>query len=421
MEISLPGVMLGAWTKSDNGAVSRARDWSARSAAKGRVLIVAPRADAVLASSLALVGLTEVIARAAIGGLGGESALAVGLLALGSTLPLALLGKAGAAAAICASSVLSLAGFHALTAAGFVALLIALYRLGHGSQQHVLVQLSALGLAVPFVVLTFTGPPPTSSEAAALTALLAALAPVAALGGFAQQARREVRDNRAARQVIADTLIEHTARGERARIAHELHDVVAHHISMVAVQAESARLAVPGMPPAGAQRLSAIGDTARAALVEMRRLLGVLRQDALIDAADRHPQPGLDQLNELIDEARGVSGSGTRLILRGAPIPLGPSVELAGYRIVQEALTNARRYAPGAAVDVEMTYNDDRLRLRIRDNGPGPDPSAPAGGHGVAGMHERAAAVGGNLHTGPAPGGGYLIDATLPAKIEAPA
>ncbi len=324
--------------------------------------------------------------------------------------------------AISASSVVSLAGFHALTVAGFVALLIALYRLGRaGSQQHALIQLSALGLAIPFLVLTFTGPPPTSSEAAALTVLLAALSPVASLGGFAQQARQEVQDNRAARQVIADTLIDHTARGERARIARELHDVVAHHISMVAVQAESARLAVPGMPPAGAQRLSAIGDTARAALVEMRRLLGVLRQDAQIDVVDRHPQPGLDQLNELIDEARGVSGSATRLILRGAPIPLNSGVELAGYRIVQEALTNARRYAPGAAVDIEMTYSDDRLRLRIRDNGPGRDPSAPVGGHGVAGMHERAIAVGGSLHVGPAPSGGYVIDAILPAKIEAPA
>ncbi len=346
IEISLPRVTTDSWVKSDNGGVSRSRDWSVRFAAKGLVLMAAPRADVVLASSLALVGLTEVITRAAIGGLGGESTLAVGLLALGSTLPLGLLGRAGAAAAICASSVVSLAGFHALTVAGFVGLLIALYGLGRGgSHQQAQMKLLALGLATPFLVLTFTGPPPTSSEAAVLTVLLAALAPVASLGGFAQQTRREVRDNRAARQVIADTLIEHTARGERARIARELHDVVAHHISMVAVQAESARLAVPGMPAAGAQRLSAIGDTARAALVEMRRLLGVLRPDANIDSADRHPQPGLDQLNDLIDEARGVSGSATRLILRGAPIPLDPGVELAGFRIVQEALTNARRYA----------------------------------------------------------------------------
>ena len=172
--------------------------------------------------------------------------------------------------------------------------------------------------------------------------------------------RDEARENRAARQVITDTLIEHTARRERARIARELHDVVAHHISMVAVQAESARLAVPGLPPAGAQRLSAIGDTARAALVEMRRLLGVLREDTQLDAADRHPQPGLSLVTELIDEAREASGSATRLILRGAPIPLDPNVELVAYRIVQEALTNARRHAPGAAVDVELTYTDAR-------------------------------------------------------------
>ena len=134
-----------------------------------------------------------------------------------------------------------------------------------------LFQLLAIGLAAPFLVLALTGPNPSSSESATLTVVLAALAPVAAIGGIAEQARREAHENRAARQVIADTLIEHTVRSERARIARELHDVVAHHISMVAVQAESARLAVPGLPPAGAQRFSAIGDTARTALVEMRR------------------------------------------------------------------------------------------------------------------------------------------------------
>ena len=103
------------------------------------------------------------------------------------------------------------------------------------------------------------------------------LTPAAALGAITRQARREAAENRAARQVIAETLVEHTARGERARIARELHDVVAHHISMIAVQAETARLTTPALPAAGAQRLLAIGDTARTALTEMRRLLGVLR------------------------------------------------------------------------------------------------------------------------------------------------
>jgi signal transduction histidine kinase len=210
---------------------------------------------------------------------------------------------------------------------------------------------------------------------------------------------------------------------------------------MIAVQAETARLATPGMPAAGAQRLLQIGDTARAGLTEMRRLLGVLREDAQSSAADqpgadhggvdhggadRHPQPGLRQLNELLDEARSASGAAARQIVSGPPVTLDPGVELAAYRIVQEALTNARRHAPGAAVDVELRYTSDALRLRIRDNGPGPPfasalapvPVREAGGHGLAGMRERAAAAGGGLQTGAAPGGGFLIDATLPAKAE---
>jgi signal transduction histidine kinase len=190
------------------------------------------------------------------------------------------------------------------------------------------------------------------------------------------------------------------------------------------VQAETARLATPGMPAAGAQRLSEIGDTARAGLTEMRRLLGVLREDAQAampgdQGTDRQPQPGLRQLNELLDGARDASGAGARLIVSGPPATLDPGVELAAFRIIQEALTNARRHAPGAAIDVELHFTDDVLRLHVRDNGPGP-PAAPlAGGHGLAGMRERAAAAGGELRTGPAPGGGFLIEATLPAKAEA--
>jgi signal transduction histidine kinase len=201
--------------------------------------------------------------------------------------------------------------------------------------------------------------------------------------------------------------------GERARIARELHDVVAHHISVIAVQAETARLTTPGMPPAGAKRLSEIGDTARAGLTEMRRLLGVLRADAV---AERHPQPGLQQLNELLDEARAACGAGTRLIISGPPVTLDPGVELAAYRIIQEALTNSRRHAPGAAVDVEVHYADDVLRLSIRDNGSGSS-GGPAG-LGLLGMSERAAAVGGRLRAGPASTGGFLVEARLPTRAE---
>jgi signal transduction histidine kinase len=152
----------------------------------------------------------------------------------------------------------------------------------------------------------------------------------------------------------------------------------------------------------------------------MRRLLGVLREDAAPGDTQRRPQPGLRELAGLVDEARDAAGVGTRLILRGAPVPLDPGVELAAYRIVQEALTNARRHAPGAAVDVELDYRGGGLRLRVRDNGPGPPLAAPDGGLGLLGMRERAAAVGGELHVGAAAGGGFAVTACLPGH-EVPA
>jgi signal transduction histidine kinase len=337
---------------------------------------------------------------------------------------------------ISAANALSLAAFGTLTVAGLAAQLIVLYWLGCsrnvGSRDAS--QFLAPALALPFLVLALAGTGHAGSEERVLVVLLASLGPAAGLAGIARQARREALAHSAARQAVAGTLLEHTARGERARIARELHDVVAHHISMIAVQAETARLATPGMPAAGAQRLLQIGDTARAGLTEMRRLLGILREDAQATATnqpgagqpDRHPQPDLRQLNELLDEARSASGAATRLIVSGPPVTLDPGVELAAYRIVQEGLTNARRHAPGAAVDVELRYTTDALKLRIRDNGPGPSltsarapgPAREAGGHGLAGMRERAAAAGGELQTGAAPGGGFLIEATLPAKAE---
>jgi signal transduction histidine kinase len=162
----------------------------------------------------------------------------------------------------------------------------------------------------------------------------------------------------------------------------------------------------------------------------MRRLLGVLREDTRAGAAAREPQPGLLQLKELLDQARDASGSGIRLIVSGPMAAFDPGVELAAYRIIQEALTNARRHAEGAAVDVELQYTAEALRLRVRDNGPGPPPASPStagsatgpsGGHGLLGMRERAAAVGGELYAGAASGGGFLVEAVLPIAAEAAA
>jgi signal transduction histidine kinase len=400
----------------DNGGVDRAGDWRAGRAEALRRLATAPHAPAVAGTLLAVAAVGQAIAYPASDtGMDGEYVqIAFVLLALFTTLPLGLLwaNPAAAAVAVCAACVLSLSAFHALTVAGLIALLVLLYRLGRSGSQSL-----AAVLALPFLVLALTGPAGSAAKIPAV--LLAALGPVAAWAGATRRARSEAAQHQAARQVIAGSLAEHMARGERARVSRELHDVVAHHISMIAVQAETARLTTAGMPAAGAQRLSAIGDTARAALTEMRRLLGVLREDTRADAEDRQPQPGLRQLNELLDQARDASGSGIRLIVCGPMASLAPGVELAAYRIVQEALTNARRHAPGAAVDVELHYTAAALRLRVRDNGPGPRLAPGSAGHGLLGMRERAAAVGGELRTGPASGGGFVIEAVLPATAGA--
>ncbi|WP_055566053.1 sensor histidine kinase [Streptomyces atriruber] len=371
-----------------------------------------PEAPVVAAAVLALAAAGEVLLRA-----DGRVPLPLALsLALAATAPVAVLaaprrpsagsrGVAAAASAAAAAGLLALTPFHVLTAAGLAVVLFALHRAGlHGPK------VLAVLLPLPFVGYAITG-------AGFLAALIAAGAAAASGTGLARRARDTALAHDATERAIADTLLAHAARGERARIARELHDVVAHHISMIAVQAETARLTTPGLPAAGAERFLAIGDTARTALTEMRRLLGVLREDAGPAAAapERRPQPGIEQLGELVDEARDASGGALRLIVEGPMRPLDAGVELTAYRIVQEALTNARRHAPGAAIDVELRYGPGKLRLRVRDNGPSPHSSTDHDdGHGLLGMRERAAMVGGTLRAGPASGGGFLIEATFP-------
>jgi signal transduction histidine kinase len=409
---------------SDVGQVA---EWTGGVVAATRRVAADPRAPIAAAAALALAaGAQAAWAEAShypghVGFL--IAVVAVVLPGMLGTVPLGYFWErpGPAAVTICAANLFSLAVFRLLPVACLVAQLIVLYRVGrHGPQ------LLAAGLTVPFLAVTLANPArlaiaPAWPGTVAAAILAAALGPAIACAGAAMRSRTLAAQQSAATQAIAETLMQNTARGERARISRELHDVVAHHVSMIAVQAETARLATPGMPAAGAQRLSAIGDTARAALTEMRRLLGVLREDSGTTEPYRQPQPGLAQLGELLDDARDVSGIGARLIVSGWLTSLDPGVELAAYRIVQEALTNARRHAPGAAVDVEMDFADDALHLRIRDNGPGPLPAEPGqlpAGHGLLGMRERAAAVGGELTTGAAPGGGFLVRAKLPTKAE---
>jgi signal transduction histidine kinase len=218
----------------------------------------------------------------------------------------------------------------------------------------------------------------------------------------------------ATQEAMADSLQEQTVMEERARIARELHDIVAHHLSVIAVQSETARLTSPQLTPDARERFEGIAQTARDALAETRRLLGVLREDAAGDA-DREPQPGLDRLGELVDTARD-AGANVRLILQGKVVALPAGIDLAAYRIVQEALTNTRRHAPGADVDVEVAYGDDVVTLRVSDDGPGPAGGDVLPGHGLVGMRDRATLSGGTFSAGAAEGGGFVVEAALPTR-----
>ncbi|WP_433335806.1 sensor histidine kinase [Spirillospora sp. CA-294931] len=203
---------------------------------------------------------------------------------------------------------------------------------------------------------------------------------------------------------------------ERQRIARELHDVVAHHMSMIAIQAEAAPYKVEDVPDETRRDLAEIRSTALDALTEMRRILGVLRSE---DGADTAPQPSLARLDELVANARG---AGLTVDLRAAPdLPDLPSgVGLTAYRILQEALSNAMRHAPGSKVVIEIVPADGILRMSVI-NGPARDghakaPSPPGQGHGLVGMRERAAMLGGELTAAPTPEGGFAVTATLPLQ-----
>src|SRR6266542_3358464 len=293
----------------------------------------------VVAAVLALLAVLEAGNRGERTGTAVAPALLLGLWA---TVPIAFLPAhpVPATLAVTLANVVMLRGPEPPYVAGVLAGLIALYWLGRSRSRRV-----AFPFLLPFVLFALGRPRPGE------TVLLVLMTAAVMLGTVVRE-RGAAAASAEAGRADADTLLEYAARGERARIARELHDV-AHHISMIAVQAETARLTTPGMPPEGATRLVAIGDTARSALTEMRRLLGVLREDVDPAAgAVRTPQPGLEQLNALVDEARASSGGSTRLIVRGCVVPLDPGVQLTAYRIVQEALTNARRHASGAATDV---------------------------------------------------------------------
>jgi signal transduction histidine kinase len=209
---------------------------------------------------------------------------------------------------------------------------------------------------------------------------------------------------------------------ERARIARELHDVVAHNVSVMVVQADGAAYVLDSAPDQAKKALEIISGTGRQALAEMRRLLGVLRTGEHQESGEYVPQPDVEQLDELIEQCRG-SGLPVDFKIEGTPRPLPSGVELTAYRIVQEALTNTRKHGgPNAGASVRLVYFDDGLGLLVEDDGKGAphelyeEGGVDGQGHGLIGMRERIGMVGGTLDAGPRPGGGFRISALLPLK-----
>jgi len=232
-----------------------------------------------------------------------------------------------------------------------------------------------------------------------------------ALRGQAEQAEAaEVRATQAEREREAAARI--AVAEERARIARELHDIVAHAVSVMVLQVGAVRHNLPQTLAEDSDALRGVEKTGRTALAEMRRLLGAMRRDG--DDVDLMPQPGLDGLDSLLEEI-GRAGLPVRLHVDGERFPLPGAIDLSAYRIVQEGLTNALKHARAGNADVTVRYRSDELEIEVRDDGPGGSTSDGLG-HGLVGIRERVKIYGGEMSAGTAPEGGFVLSARLPLE-----
>jgi signal transduction histidine kinase len=245
----------------------------------------------------------------------------------------------------------------------------------------------------------------TASCAAALALGLYGGARARLVEGLRERAERADRE----RELLAERAVAE----ERVRIAQELHDVVAHNVSLMVVQAQA--LGATIADERATETTRAIADLGRQTMAEMHRTLTLLRADGGEDA-ELAPQPGLANLDKLLEQSRA-AGLEAELVIEGEPRPLAQAVDLSAFRIVQEALTNVIKHAAGARTEVTLSYRDDGLMLTIVDSGDESNRSAsalPGEGHGVIGMRERANLFGGTLTAEPRPGHGFAVRASLP-------
>jgi signal transduction histidine kinase len=381
-----------------------------------------PIQDALIASSLTALSLVGVVTHLSIDLPEGAADTTRGLDELGVTLifaqtaPLAWRRRAPVlvlcviAAALFAFSILGY--FRSFAAFGF---LIALYTVAAYRDRRTSVP-SGFAAGAMVLWIMFLGPEPLEPDAVLATCSMVAAAWF--IGDSFRIRRGEVLqlEDRATK---LEREREEAVAAERRVIARELHDVVAHNVSVIVAQAAAAERISASDPETAISTLGGIERTGREAMVEMRRLMGLLRTERI--PAEIRPQPGLQDLESLVAQARE---AGLRITVRieGDPFPLPPGLDLSAFRIAQEALTNVLKHAGSASVDVTVRYGSSRLELQIDDDGAGVDSDRSSGlqpGYGHLGMRERVGLFGGMLEVGPRPEGGFRVTASLPLDREA--
>ncbi|UOY01553.1 sensor histidine kinase [Blastococcus sp. PRF04-17] len=368
---------------------------------------VPPRADVVVAA--VFLGLS--LAQIAIAPIASPPVSVA--VALGSTVPLAFRRVAPATAALTMTAVWAIPT-HGFLLLGYVMAGVAFYSVGAYVPSLWRAGLVTTTGVVAGVVITLLGP---EIWQAAIGSALAVAGPAAA-GRLVAHQRAQ---NERLRQLTGELLRERrvaervAVAEERSRIARELHDVIGHEVTVIALQADAAAAALAKAPERAAAPVEAIRRSAAQALAEMRRVVGLLRA---ADEEDLHPQPGLADVQTLVEQSRA-AGARVDLTFRPPDAPVPPSVELAAYRLVQEALTNARRHAPGAPVDVRVEADGHQVRVDVVNarRGGVPAPRASSSGFGLVGMRERVRLLGGRLDAGPTPDGGYALTASLPVGV----
>ena len=350
------------------------------------------------------------------------SGVPVGVLAVGyalvllHTLPLAARRRfPGTVLALCVASGLA---FAALFMPPFFlgpAMLVAVYSVAAYGRRWV----SVAGLVVAELGLAAVWLTPAMLERSTFLLFMGVIAVAWVLGHFVgdrQVYAAQLEERTAELERAREELARRAVTEERLRLARELHDVVAHAMSVIAVQSGVGAHVAESRPEEVGKALTAIEATSRAALTELRRLLGVLRQEDESQAS-LAPVPGLADLEGLLAEV-AKAGLAVRLRVEGTPVPLPAGVDLSAYRIVQEALTNVVKHAGPARAQVTIRYRDQEVLVEVTDDGRGVAAVAGNGrrgtGHGLIGMRERVGAVGGDLQVGPRPGGGFRVAARLP-------